>query len=149
MNGCMRESLDLLNQWLNEKKKEGKFLTLAGAKPVLITTISNDDPFTPECLQGLYVLEQALLEKGVDAGAYSVMKYRIGPGATYPGAANSNITVYGYKIVFDDDSYKVRRESDMDFLAYFSTLLLSDEEEAEEKPSLLKRLTSWLKGKAV
>jgi len=146
---CMQESLDLLDQWLEQKQlKDPGFRP--GAKPVLITTVSSAEPFEPNCLRGLAILEEAMLENGQDAGAFSIMKYNVGAGASYPGAADTNIHFYGYKIIFNDDSYRIRRKGDMDLLAYFSTLILGDdEEEAQKKPSLLGKVAGWFKGKAV
>jgi hypothetical protein len=145
----MSDSLDLLNHWLEQRRRKCSFPLPDDAQPIHIALVSSGEKYLPEFLKGLYVLERAMVEKGLDPAAFTIDKHPVNSGAPYI----QEIYVYNYTISFHEHSYSVRKEGDMAFLAYFSTLILSEEHDELEDAnaqshSFFQRLMGWLEADA-
>jgi hypothetical protein len=90
-----------------------------------------------------------MLEKGLNPSDFSIEKYL----TIIPAFRGVPQNIYEYQITFHNHSYAVRRVNDMDFLAYFSTLCLSEEHDDTEEPhmssrSFFSKLIGWLEADA-
>ncbi len=123
-----------------------------------ITLQTSCGPFSPEFLEKLPQVEQAMIAKGLDPAAFVIAKDR-SQAAALTIAWRPTGHPIEYTVFVDGKSFTVTKTSDSKFLAYFYELCIKPDDDAaasgfldsaaKKSKSMLSRIVNWLNKPAI